>query len=192
MDGSGNIFWTYIMWTYNYYPSFDISVRQSRPNEAHTPGSGVDSNGDAQPQLSGGQLLRQLWHVPELPGAVQGRLQQAAEGGQVRSVWSEDNHRNVSCHHVTGMFTTPATDQCHLCQGGEIGFHFKTFSEDLDSDCDQKKKLYWGVSVYYKVIFWILHQEQGVTQLTGRIARSVTLSACDFFSIFLNLEYHIK
>ena len=72
---------------------------------------------------------------------MQGRLQQAAEGGQVRSVESDDNHHNVSCHHVTGMFTTPATDPapCHLCQGGEIGFHFKTFSRDLD--CDQRIKV---------------------------------------------------
>ena len=137
------------------YPSLEISVTQSHPNEAHTPGCDVDSTGDAQPQLSGGQLLRQLWHIPELPGALQGWLQQAPEGGQVRSVWSDDNHRNVSCHHVTGMFTTPATDpvQCHLCQGGEIGFHFKTFSGDLD--CDQRREviLHWA---NYCILGWLI------------------------------------
>ena len=33
------------------------------------------------------------------------------------------------------MFTTQATDQ-RLCQGGEIGFHFRTFFRD--SDCDER------------------------------------------------------
>ena len=66
-------------------PIPDISVsHQPHHNEALRPVGAADGPADAPTQLGGGQLLRQLRHLPELPGPLQGRGQQAGEGGQVR------------------------------------------------------------------------------------------------------------